>query len=154
MATGEKILFLDFDGIIRLGPAESDGLFRFEPRFCADRLRRLRWLCSHTGARVVVTSDWRHMETREQIESHLAPWLVDYLHPDWRTAVHGKRWQEVALWLAGHPVAEYAILEDFRPHFEAAPSSMLDRVFWCNNRHGIVPEIIDRLAAHFGPAAG
>lgn len=152
MATGEKILFLDFDGVIRLGPEDGGGLFKFEPRFCADRLRRLRWLCGHTGARVVVTSDWRHMESRQQMEAHLSPWLVDYLHADWSTAVHGKRWQEVALWLAAHHVDRYAILEDFRPHFEGAPAGMRDCVFWCNNRHGLVPSIVDALAAHLGAA--
>jgi hypothetical protein len=144
-----NILFLDFDGVVRV--ADTCGFIGPDTaQFCADRLRRVKWCCEQTGARIVVSSDWRNLENRAEIEAHLSPWLADLLHEDWATPICGQRWKEVSAWLVRHPeVTGYAILEDFELHFEGCPAAMADRIVWCNNRHGFVPELAHRLVALF-----
>jgi hypothetical protein len=144
-----NILFLDFDGVVRV--ADTCGFIGPDTaQFCADRLRRVKWCCEQTGARIVVSSDWRNLENRAEIEAHLSPWLADLLHEDWATPICGHRWKEVSAWLVRHPeVTGYAILEDFEAHFHGCPEAMADRIVWCNNRYGFVPELAHRLVALF-----
>lgn len=145
-----KIIFLDFDGVIRVAAA-GVGLTADPAEFCHGRMRLLAAACMQTGARIVVSSDWRNLDNRSQIENHLSPWLASYLHEDWATPICGHRWNEVERWLSHHPeVTGYAILEDFAPHFEGCPAAMKARLVLCNNRHGLVtsliPALLQRLA--------
>jgi hypothetical protein len=146
----DAVIFLDFDGVVRV--AEAAGFIGPDTaQFCADRLRRVKWCCELTGARIVVSSDWRNLENHPEIERLLSPWLDGLLHEDWATPITGHRWNEVSTWLTRHPeVTRYAVLEDFEPHFRGAPAAMLERVIWCNNRHGFVPELARRLLAVLG----
>lgn len=146
-----SVIFLDFDGVIRLALDEgwtgSTGA-----AFCQIRMKTLREVSQKTGARFVISSDWRHMDNLEEIQRHLSPFLADLLHPDWATPITGHRWNEVALWLIRHPeVTTYAILEDFAPHFEGCPPSMAARLLLCSNRFGLVPEITQRLIRLLSP---
>ena len=140
-----SVIFLDFDGVIRitmdggwLGPDRSE--------FCQLRMKVLREVCQKTRAKIVVSSDWRNIGNRSEIEGHLSPYLADQLHDDWATPITGHRWNEVATWLRKHPeVTSYAILEDFAPHFEGCPPEMEKRLMLCTNRHGLVPASTERL---------
>jgi len=146
-----KIIFLDFDGVIRVA-LDGGGLAPDPADFCQDRMRQLRWVCQATGARIVVSSDWRSIDNRAEIESHLSPYLAEYLHEDWATPICGKRWNEVQRWLVGHPdVTDYGILEDWEQHFTGCPPGMRERLHLCNNRHGLVPAIACRLLEQLGP---
>lgn len=148
----EKIIFLDFDGVIRV-PIEGCGLAPDPADFCQDRMRLLRWVCGATGARIVVSSDWRNLDNRAAIEAHLSPYLAEHLHEDWATPICGKRWNEVQRWLLRHPeVTAYAIIEDWEQHFEGCPAEMRARLHLCNNRHGLVPVIAHRLVDQLGNA--
>lgn len=147
-----KIIFLDFDGVIRVA-LEGGWIGPDAAQFCQDRMRSLAWACDATGARIVVSSDWRTAENRAEIEDHLSPHLSGYLHEDWATPICGKRWNEVQRWLLRHPeVSDYAILEDWEQHFEGCPPEMRARLHLCNNRHGLVPAITCRLVEQLGPA--
>jgi hypothetical protein len=140
-----KVIFLDMDGVIRL-PPEGDWIQQPPSEYCQARMKLLAKVCLQTGAQIVVSSDWRLMENFNAISSHLQPHLTHHLHPDWRTPTTGKRWNEVEAWLVTHQeVSHYAILEDFEPHFESCPTNMKARIVWCNNRHGLVPQHVDRL---------
>lgn len=148
-----KIIFLDFDGVIRIPIDHGSVLGPDAADFCQVAMCRLRWVCGVTGARIVVSSDWRNVDNRPDIEQHLSPHLAELLHEDWATPICGKRWNEVQRWLLAHPeVTDYAILEDWPQHFEGCPAGMRDRLHLCNNRHGLVPAIACRLIEHFGPA--
>lgn len=139
------VIFLDFDGVIRVAVSGGwVGPDSFE--FCQLRMKVLREVCQKTGAKIVVSSDWRNMENRQEIEGYLSPYLAEHLHGDWATPITGHRWNEVAAWLLRHPeVTSYAILEDFAQHFEGCPPAMAERLLLCNNRHGLVPAITERL---------
>jgi hypothetical protein len=140
-----RVVFLDFDGVIRV--VVEKGFFTLdEAEFCQIRMKVLREVAQITGCRYVVSSDWRNADNRREIEAHLSPYLADMLHGDWATPITGRRWNEIAAWLIRHPeVTEYAILDDFDPHFDGCPPPMKDRLFLCSNRHGLVPDITARL---------
>ncbi len=145
-----KIIFLDFDGVIRI-PIDRGGLAADPADFCQATMRLLGTVCQLTGARIVVSSDWRNVDNRPAIEQHLSPHLAHHLHVDWATPICGKRWNEVQRWLLSHPeVTGYAILEDWEQHFEGCPAAMRDRLHLCNNRHGLVPQIAHRLIGQLG----
>jgi hypothetical protein len=144
------ILFLDFDGVIRVA-IEGGWVASSAAEFCPGRMRMLRQACDAVGARIVVSSDWRNMENREEIAGHLSPWLADLLHEDWGTPIIGHRHNEVQRWLNVHPeVTRYAILEDFEPHFQGCSAEMRERLVMCNNRFGLVPELVPRVIAALG----
>jgi len=109
-----KILFLDFDGVIlhyrtliaseHLGHSNADP----DPMLCA----LLRRACA-LGMRIVVSSTWRSSEKQCKAKL-LAGGLLEFLHPDWRTADYGEsRSKEIADWLAAHPeIVDYRIADD------------------------------------------
>lgn len=141
------IIFLDFDGVIRV-PLPGESLSPDPADFCQARMKQLADVCQATGARLVISSDWRHLENLPEIRALLSPYLTRYLHQDWNTPICGHRWNEVGRWLRDHDeVTRYAILEDFAPHFEGCPPEMAARIILCTNRHGLVPELIPRLIA-------
>lgn len=127
-----KILFLDFDGVIRISSEELG----WEAEFVYDKLKLVEQICINTGAKIVISSDWR-MEANvlEMISS-----LVPYLHEDWKTPVIGPRWKEIDEWLGRNlNVRQFVILDDFTPHFIGAPKEIKERLIVCSNRHGLQP---------------
>ncbi len=140
-----RVIFLDFDGVIRV-VVESGWAGADQSEFCQSRMKMLAKVCKETGAKIVVSSDWRNLENREKIKKHLSPYLAEHLHDDWATPITGHRWNEVAAWLIQHPeVQRYAILEDFAPHFDGCGRRMEARIVLCSNRHGLVSGLVARL---------
>lgn len=128
-----RTVFLDLDGVVRLGDENGRN-----PAFCQVRLDRLREVCHLADAKIVVTSDHRH-SGREWNAEALGEVLTNRFHDDWATPHLQWRWKEVRSWLADHPeITGYAILEDSRCHFEGCPPEMAERIVWCNNRFGFV----------------
>ena len=148
-----RILFLDFDGVIRVA-TQGGWVTDDDCQFCGERIKRVAWCCRELGAQVVVSSDWRNMENRGEIEKLLGSRLGGLLHDDWMTPITGHRWNEIQAWLVRHPeVTEYVILDDFAQHFTAAPQAMRDRLVLCSSRHGFVPELVPRVMEMFAPAS-
>jgi len=79
-----KIIFLDFDGVIRI-PFPTGGP-EIDAEFSSERMKRVARLAVETGAQIVVSSDWRHMHDRggivQLLEPHV-PW--ELMHADWKT---------------------------------------------------------------------
>lgn len=137
----KPILFLDFDGVIRVDD-DNNLLSSFD--FSADRIGSLYNLVRSVGAEVVVTSDWRTFESESKIRELISP-LDRVLHQDWATRVTGSRWQEIQLWLMAHPgVEKFAVLDDYLPHFEGATRYLMDKLVLCSNRYGYIPHKMDR----------
>lgn len=60
-----KIIFLDFDGVMTNYSDEFGSYVTHEPAFYGpseSNVKRLRALCEKTGARVVITSNWRKFD--------------------------------------------------------------------------------------------
>lgn len=141
-----KVLFLDFDGVIRVRCDWSDAPDKMD--FCPDRMRRVAQIVAHAGASIVVSSDWRLLEEERAVLRLMEPSLMrELFHEDWSTPVSAPRWKEIQMWLLAHPeVTSYAILDDFATHFEGAPQAMMERLVLCSNRHGLVPQLVGRTA--------
>lgn len=112
---GERILFLDMDGVVLSGQELWANNNRYIP---PAKIALVREVCERAGAVVVVSSTWRYSdETAALLLFHGIP-----LHADWRTdwrndmvgsIIQGqRRGVEIGRWLARHPVAAYAIVDD------------------------------------------
>jgi hypothetical protein len=120
METNSKIIFLDFDGVIRV-PILGTG-FPPESEWLPESKERVARLARETGASIVVSSDWGKRQSREEIVRSLAPEIpADLLHEDWRTPDLSAdypprsvpRLPEILAWLDAHPGhGEYVILDD------------------------------------------
>lgn len=121
MTDGERVLFLDVDGVLNYRACFVPGGGHL--KLCPQAVRRLRAVVEDTGCRVVLSSTWRTMPA-----FIAALWNADAFpspHHDWRTIE--KPWQtqngliiasatrghEIAEWLSRHPeVTTYAIVDD------------------------------------------
>jgi hypothetical protein len=80
MSTGDplKLLFLDLDGVIRLGGDQGKN-----PRFDANCVERVVRICKHTGAKIVILSDlvinegWNWKQVLGSIMSDCGPVLAE-----------------------------------------------------------------------------
>jgi hypothetical protein len=127
-----KIIFLDIDGVLctsrsHLAFGRPGGMMLDWDPTCVALVKRL---CDSTGARLVISSTWRHDQHHPDlfaaIDKHgLRTYL--YANPDrsedWRTPnlATGFRGDEIDSWLADHPqeVAAFICLDDsldFNPH--------------------------------------
>lgn len=136
-----KILFLDFDGVIRV-PVDWETADGHD--YCPDLLRRIAWIVRSTGAMLVTCSERRWMDGRDKIMAELEPWLPEAVfHADWQTPREPReRWAQIEAWLARHPeVTRYAILDDEPMHYDGAPADMTERLVVCADE-GITPQIM------------
>lgn len=109
----ERVLFLDIDGVLnRTGfrPAESVGLRSWiEPELAA----RLSEVLAASGARVVVSSDWRRGRSRDHLEAELAAAGIACSVIGATPELARPRWREIEAWMTEHPsVAESVVIVD------------------------------------------
>lgn len=145
-----KVIFLDFDGVVRLIPSLEDDprLIIPAPEFDQEKLRMLSEWCVEAEAKIVVSSDLRVINTLEETSNYeeVLGWLqpgigVDIIHEDWATPIRGPRWKEIMIWLSHHPeVTDYVIIDDFLKHFEDAPEDLKRRLVLTSNRFGVLPK--------------
>lgn len=140
-----KIVFLDFDGVIRV-PIDGGWLGGDTYGFCQGRMKALSRVLERTGAKIVVSSDWRNFGEEEYCRRQLAPYLDDHLHEDWMTPIIGHRWKEIERWLDEHPgVEKFVAIDDLLMHFEGCGEVMSKNLVLCSSRHGLVPELLMRI---------
>lgn len=152
-----KLLFLDFDGVIRL--CDDRGLNpRFDPSACKGLLAILR---SVPGLWIMVSSDMRDhglefflsglrdaglaAEDVDFVRSRLYnPWCLKY--PAW-----GGRWQmieEVVFSFSVEDLGGWVILDDSARLFDPMPKGLAEKhLFLCDGRHGLVDSVVRRAIA-------
>ncbi len=154
-----KIIFLDFDGVIRI-PVFTGGP-EVDAEFCSERMKRVARLAEDTGARIVISSDWRSRYDWEGMAKligyHIPTGLI---HSDWKTPmlVEGRpgsdiviaipRGAEILSWLAKYPeVSQFVVLDDM-------PSKcfplMKDQLVHCQLLDGFTEERFERAVAILG----
>jgi hypothetical protein len=114
----DKIVFLDFDGVVRLPVMTGD--WPPDAEFSPPHIARIAELLRVTGASVVISSTWRLRLDRAGIASALGDaFPADRLHVDWATPdlspALGElpRGHEIQAWLNAHPaVTRFVILDD------------------------------------------
>lgn len=121
-----KIVFLDVDGVLNYtewyvsdrNPGNLDGQEADIDPLCAERVNRI---CAETGAKIVLTSDWRinWPYCIDRIEKGgIEKGLIIDKTPEHIWAVHVPRWYksrgaEINEWLLNHPECDnYVILDD------------------------------------------
>jgi hypothetical protein len=107
-----RIVFLDFDGVL----IQQNGatISRKPALSCVSALNAIT---EKTGARIVVSSSWRHVGTLDKLRAMLRAWGVKAPVVGVTPAIHGRdvtRAQEIAAWLKAHRdgVECFAILDD------------------------------------------
>lgn len=134
-----NILFLDFDGVIRVTP---DGCIHntvAKAEFCPRRISYIESFCSTHNIKIVVSSDWRNLDNKDRIIELLGNKLASHLHEDWSTPICGQRYEEVERWLDEHEVGKFAVLEDSEFHFpkSVTNSTIFNNIIWCEWSEGI-----------------
>jgi len=117
----ETIVFLDFDGVVRLPVFTGD--WPPDAEFSEEHIGRVADLARISGASVVISSTWRLRLDRDGILVALGrSFPPEKLHAYWATPdlspVLGElpRGQEIEAWLALHPAVSKFIIIDDLPH--------------------------------------
>lgn len=138
----ERVVFLDFDGVIRVVPEDVIVWSFAAGEFCDLRMYFLAKACKDLNLKIVVSSDWRRYDNREEIEKNI-PQLVPYLHDDWMTPIKGHRHTEIRQWLVDHPeVVDCVILDDVEQHFDGCSPWMYDKLVLCETVKGLTKSVI------------
>ena len=110
-----RVLFLDIDGVLNrthYQPAETVGLRSWiEPELAG----RLSDVLQRTSAVIVMSSDWRHHRTKEELIDELHAAGVIGILRDVTPALPGRpRWSEIQAWLDDNdvPTDKIVIVDD------------------------------------------
>ena len=115
-----KVIFLDFDGVITIPPKWY---------LKADKIKYIKQIIDATGAKIVVSSSWRHKTVQETIDTMIGRpkrcprnrmfnWFIDNLYDVTPWFCDDKyngtgRGGEIQTWLDAHPeVDNYVIIDD------------------------------------------
>lgn len=147
-----RVLFLDFDGVLNhegtYQPAQPGGLIVLvtseTERLDSACVARVNRIVRETGARVVVSSTWRHEYDRAQLQGHLTRHGFEGDVFDVTPILSGRpRGLEICAWLEEHPYVEaFAILDD---NGDMGP--VVDRLVQTSFAHGLQDEHVDRVIA-------
>lgn len=120
-----KVIFLDVDGVLN-----SKRTIRMTKNGCVfvgvRQVKNLRRIVRETGAKVVLSSDWRYgridarcNEDFLELKRELAKYGIEF-HDYTPETFSGHRGEEIHAWLTGHPeVSNFVILDDrqdIEPH--------------------------------------
>lgn len=126
MRTGERVLFLDVDGVLNNEGVFKDRRFGYMPldHLCIERLHNV---IRETGCKIVLSSAWREVERLEkaldanlvfEVYNGLGSDPLQVRHSDRSTRrlngdAYNGRGSEIAEWLSRHPEVDgYAIVDD------------------------------------------
>ena len=113
-----KVIFLDIDGVLNDIRTKSTTMMGFK-FIDTSKILRLRSIVEATGAKIVLSSDWRYdredpilnsdfLELRERLAKHNLTFYDFTPEIDWNS-----RGLEIQTWLEAHPeVSQYVILDD------------------------------------------
>lgn len=137
----DKIIFLDFDGVMMCGrhafPSPLHKGFEFYPR----SVENLKDLITQTGAKIVVTSTYRRLYKPEILkEKFLAPYALDKHFLGVTPANQGGRGDEIRAFLESHHIQAYVIFDDM------PIQGFGDRFFRIHSFEGITKHQIEEAA--------
>lgn len=120
-----KVLFLDIDGVLNYlnwynddrNPGNLNGQESDLDPDCVDRIIRI---CDETGAKVVISSDWKlsWYGTLDRLGKFglTEEYIIDKT-PDFGNNVHVSRGYEIDAWLQCHPECTNFVIVDDRTDF-------------------------------------
>ena len=138
------IIFLGFDGVIRVPPEGDEWADLDVFEFGKVQMENAVRVAQSAGAKIVVSSEWRYRAGRAEVDGLLGPELTELFHEDWRLPLlRDDRWREVQAWLEAHPEeTRYAILDDVEYLFNEAPADMQRRLVLCATATGFAGLVV------------
>lgn len=111
-----KVIFLDIDGVLNSRSRwqeckevkPKDSTARFDPL----AMWRMKQLVTTTGAKIVISSSWRHIFPIQEIAGFLWRYGIPREAVIGKTARIGRRGHEIRNWLNKYPVENYVIIDD------------------------------------------
>ena len=146
VADGERVAFLDFDGVFTLTYGRVAGTEKYVK---AGAVALIDAAFQELGIKIVVSSSWRIGEDHLRLSTYLdLAGFVTNLHDDFKTkSLDGFRGNEVAEWLSRHPeVKEWVIIDDESDFHQ----DQLDRLVHCDYVEGFSARDYLRLRSVFG----
>lgn len=134
-----RVVFLDIDGV--LAPIRQSDRYGDLDAAC---IRVLNEIVARGGADVVVSSTWRYGKTIAELQAMLdAKGFSGRVLDKTPTGAPGAdRGDEIAAWLAQHPVADYVIIDD-----HADMGDLHARLVQTQPAHGLQPSDAPRAIA-------
>ena len=137
-----NVLFLDFDGVIRIPNHGDDPIMGCD--FDLDIIHKLSEFCELYNFKIVISSDWRYDDNliSRWDMADVIDVLGEFIHHDWRTTIeegsYEYRHQEISKWIDDHPETEHIIILDDLPElYEDAPSSINNSLVLCDSEIGL-----------------
>ena len=139
MSKNNKIIFLDVDGVLNDGFTKSR-----TPSGCVgvmdSKVKLIKKIVDATGAKIVLSSDWRLMDEDGLDYQYLLKKLSKYglkifdktPDMDWR-----ERWREVSAWLDSHNVGAWVAIDDIPILYETTDDSFNGHVVITDGTYGI-----------------
>ena len=153
-----KVIFLDIDGVLNTNYStscfkETDGLIYLG--IDNDKVEQLKRIVDATGAKIVLSSDWRHeyqIGTSDQTNNNGSKYLYNKMR-EHGLEIHDKtvdiQWalrdEEIKKYLEEHEVEDYVILDD-RPFFIARDEMLCKHFILTNAKEsegGLIPKLAD-----------
>jgi hypothetical protein len=140
-----RVIFLDIDGVV--APIRRWDRYGDLDRAC---IQVLNSIVVSSGADVVVSSTWRHGKSVAELQAILEAAgfdgrVVDKTPSDIRGAYRG---DEIAAWLADHPVGGFVIIDD-----HADMGELRSHLVLTQPAHGLQPADVPRALALLGSQA-
>lgn len=104
-----KVLFLDIDGVLNYLTYKSSlpyPLSEFDPLL----ISKLNLILEKTGAKLVLSSDWRFMEGIENIFKSVG--IISKIYGITPSGKGKSRGHEIKMWMEGKEITRYCILDD------------------------------------------
>jgi hypothetical protein len=132
-----KVCFFDIDGVLRIAQ-NPDGT---NEQFVTQLVRNLARVVEVTGAKLVISSDWRRRKETLEIMALMPSLPLDALHGDQLPYSVRDRGVAIRMWIDRHPmVTGYAIIDDCARLFDEAPPFVKEHLVLCNGRIGFVAD--------------
>lgn len=143
-----KVIFLDIDGVLNsTKSAQKFGSFNHLDPSAIDILNHI---CVRTGAKVVISSSWRHMGLQAVKDILISQGIeaeIIGMTPYWKirdgnvVGAYETRGEEIQVWLDKNPeVKNFVIIDDSNDMGDLAPHLVLTSI-----NDGLIEDLIPRI---------
>lgn len=136
-----KVAFWDIDGVVCVAQKEDGTDTQIVPQL----VRNLARIVAVSGAKLVISSDWRRRMEIPEIMALMPDLPLESLHADQLCRSTKDRGVAISDWLDCHPdTTGYVIIDDCARLFDEAPRFITQHLVLCNGRIGLTS---DRVSA-------
>ena len=131
-----KVIFLDIDGVLNsdeyFDKIKKMQIHGIESEIDIDKVKLLKMAVDETGAKVVITSSWRHTKKAKELKELLSSYAI---YVDSTPFIENKRGLEIKQWLLENQnVENFVILDD--EIFDSYDQSLMEKLIKISNGNG------------------